>query len=75
MSKVKPILRGGWGAMSEPTLKKIKDIMHEGAIITIYEASNGDIVLGGIGWFERFDWEKTNWPEDYKEPEDDDVNA
>ena len=40
------------------SLKKIKDILYKGAIITIYESNTGDIVLGGLGWYERFTWEK-----------------
>ena len=47
--------------MSEPTLKMIKNIIHKKSVITIYEASNGDVVLGGFGWYERFDWEEINW--------------
>lgn len=29
------------------------------ALITIYRSREGKIVLGGLGWIERFEWEKS----------------
>lgn len=43
---------------SYPTLNKIKDIFHKNSLITIYEDSGGQVVLGGFGWLERYDWEE-----------------
>jgi len=39
-------------------LKLIKSISVNGAIINVYKAEDGTIVLGGLGWIERFEWEK-----------------
>ena len=45
-----------------PTLNKVKDVLHKNTLITIYEDSDGRVVLGGLGWLERFYWEKTYCP-------------
>ena len=42
------------------TMRKVKlfEMTLDGATITVYKADNGDIVLGGFGWFELYEYEK-----------------
>ena len=38
---------------------KLFEMNIEGAIITIYKADNGDLILGGFGWHELYEWENS----------------
>lgn len=41
-----------------PELDKLFDVIVGSSIITIYRDRDGDLVIGGIGWYERFEWER-----------------
>ena len=39
-------------------LEKLFDITVENALITVYRSEDGTVVLGGLGWIERLQWER-----------------
>ena len=41
-----------------PNLEKLFDLIIGSSIITIYKDTDGDLVIGGFGWFERYEWER-----------------